>query len=87
MSNDLNCRRINGPNAAEDLRFPLRSSSLTPNDGISINKAVYKIVAMILRLGETHENGHFVAVHSIDKFPFRDSLNNKTGNSTTLACA
>ena len=32
------------------------------NDGTNIHLAVYKTVAMVLHQGESHENGHFVAL-------------------------
>lgn len=36
------------------------------NDGIVVAKARYRIVAMVLHQGTSHDNGHLVAVHAID---------------------
>ena len=35
-------------------------------DGITIDKASYRVVAMVLHQGASHENGHFVAIHACD---------------------
>ena len=36
------------------------------NDGVSISKAGYRTVAMILHHGETHHSGHFTAIYALD---------------------
>ena len=36
------------------------------NDGVSVSKAGYRTVAMILHHGEDHHSGHFTAIHALD---------------------
>ena len=36
------------------------------NDGVSISKAGYRTVAMILHHGKTHHSGHFTAIHALE---------------------
>lgn len=51
---------------SRELGIPTNVNIPFSEDGIHVHMANYKIVSIILHLGQGRENGHYVAIHSMD---------------------
>ena len=49
-----------------ELHIPTEVFLPYSNDGIAVAKAYYRVLAMVLHQGETHDSGHFMAIHAVD---------------------
>ena len=49
-----------------ELEIPTNINIPFTEDGSHVHMANFKVVSMILHLGQGHENGHYVAIHALD---------------------
>lgn len=51
---------------SRELEIPTNVNIPFSEDAVHVHMTNYKVVSLILRLGQGHENGHYVAIHALD---------------------